>query len=291
MRPDKPLKDNKPLKDDKLLKGDRLLIHRHSAVVRVTHWINALSLLVLLLSGLQILCAHPAFYWGDTARFAHPIAEIAPVTTASGELRGGLTFVGVHLDTTGLLGASKGSDGQMAARAFPSWLTLPAELDLGAGRRWHFFFAWLLVLNGLVYLAEGTVRRRWGADLVPTRAQLSHIGRDILDHVRLRFPKGEAARRYNVLQKLAYLPVVFLALPLMVITGLAMSPAIDARFHLLTEVLGGRQSARTLHFIGVSTLVAFAAVHLIMVVLAGPLNLMRSMITGWMVIDRHEAGK
>ena len=274
---------------DQPLKHGRLLIYRHPLLVRLTHWANAASLLVLLLSGLQILCAHPAFYWGNTSRFAHPIAAILSDTAADGEPRGTLVALGEQFDTTGVLGASKGSDGQMGQRAFPGWITLPAELDLGAGRRWHFFFAWVFVLNGALYLLQGLLSRRLPGELVPTRAQLAHIGGSILDHLRLRFSHGAEARRYNVLQKLAYLPVVFGLLPLMVLTGLAMSPAIDARFPFLPILLGGRQSARTLHFLSASGLVLFALVHVLMVIAAGPLNELRSMITGWFVIKPEEA--
>ena len=273
---------------DRPLKRGRLLIYRHPVVVRVTHWLNLFSMVVLLLSGLQILCSHPAFYWGDVARFAHPFAAVTSETGADGEPRGQLTAPGLRIDTTGVLGASKDADGQMSARAFPSWLTLPSELDLGAGRRWHFFFAWMFALNGGLYLLYGLVSRRLPRELVPTGSQMAHIGGAILDHIRLRFPHGQEARHYNVLQKLAYLPVVFGLLPLMVLTGLAMSPAIDARFHFLTIMLGGRQSARTLHFLSASVLVVFAVVHVVMVILAGPLNELRSMITGWFVIKPEE---
>lgn len=248
---------------DKPLAGGALLIHRHPLTVRLWHWINLAAMTVLLLSGLQILCAHPAFYWGETARFAHPFLQ---------------------------LGAMDGVAGQPPARAVPAWLTLPGELDLGAGRRWHFFFAWLFAVNGALYLALGLVGGRLGREMVPSRAQMAHIGRAILDHARLRFPHGDEARRYNVLQKLAYLPVVFGLLPLMVLTGLAMSPTLDAAWPLLPTLLGGRQSARTLHFLSASGLVAFAAVHVAMVILAGPINEMRSMITGWFVI-RPDAAK
>ena len=139
---------------DRPLRNGRLLIYRHPWLVRLTHWVNVASLGVLLLSGLQILCAHPAFYWGDASRFAHPIAAITSQTGADGEPRGRLWALGARFDTTGFLGASKGGDGQMAERAFPAWITLPAELDLGAGRRWHFFFAWVFVLNGALYLLQ-----------------------------------------------------------------------------------------------------------------------------------------
>jgi thiosulfate reductase cytochrome b subunit len=273
---------------DRPLKGGRILIYRHPWLVRLTHWVNLASLVVMLLSGLQILCAHPAFYWGDASRFARPFAAITTRLTAAGETRGQLSAPGFTLDTTGVLGVSKAADGSMSERAFPRWVTLPAELDLGAARRWHFFFAWLFALNGALYIAQGLFSRRLPREMIPTRDQIAHFGRSVLDHLRLRFPRGEAARQYNVLQKLTYAPVVFGLLPLMVLTGLSMSPAIDARFHLLTIVLCGRQSARTLHFLCASGIVLFALVHVAMVIAAGPVNELRSMITGWFAIKPDE---
>jgi len=276
------------MQTDKPLKGGRTLIYRHPLLVRLTHWVNLLSMVMLLLSGLQILCAHPALYWGQSSRFDHPFASITTRMANNGENHGVVTVAGMSFDTTGVLGVSKGSDGSESDRAFPRWLSLPPNLDLGAGRRWHFFFAWLFALNGALYLASGLLSRRLPRELVPTRPQIAHIGRSILDHLRLRFPHGEEARQYNVLQKLVYLPVVFVLLPLMILTGLTMSPAIDARFHLLSIAFGGRQSARTLHFLCASALVLFALVHVLMVFAAGPINEMRSMITGWFVIKPQD---
>ncbi len=252
--------------------------------MRLTHWVNAASIVVLLLSGLQILCAHPAFYWGDTATFASPATAITTVNDATGASRGATTVFGLTYDTTGVLGASASADGSMLARAIPAWATLPAELDLGAGRRWHFFFAWLFALNGLLYIAQGIGSGRFKRTLLPTRAELTHIGTSLWEHARLKFPHGAEARHYNVLQKLSYIPVIFGLLPLMILTGLAMSPAIDARFHFLTVMLGGRQSARFLHFLSASGILIFVIVHVAMVVLAGPFNEMRSMLSGWFVI-------
>lgn len=263
-------------------------IYRHPLLVRATHWINALCLLILLLSGLQILNAHPAFYWGQISRFDHPFAAIESVQAEDGALRGRLTVAGVHLDTTGVLGASKSGGDQLQSRAFPSWMTLPGYLDLGAGRRWHFAFAWVLVLNGLAYLVYAQVSRRTRTVLWPTRADLRTLGRTTLDHLRLRFAHGEAARDYNVLQKLAYVAVIFGLLPLMLATGLVMSPAMDARLPILGDLLGGRQSARTLHFMAASGLTLFFLVHVAMVVAAGPINEMRSILTGWFVIRREK---
>jgi thiosulfate reductase cytochrome b subunit len=263
-------------------------IYRHPLLVRATHWVNALCLLVLLLSGLQILNAHPAFYWGEVSHFDRPFAAIEATTAANGDLKGQLTVAGARLDTTGVLGASKSGGDQLQARAFPSWMTLPGYLDLGAGRRWHFAFAWVLVINGLIYLgfAIGTGRTR--AMLKPTREELRGLGRSVLDHLRLRFAHGEEARDYNILQKLAYLAVIFGLLPLMLLTGLVMSPAMYARLPFLAELFGGRQSARTIHFLVASGLVSFFLVHVAMVIAAGPINEMRSILTGWFVIRREK---
>jgi thiosulfate reductase cytochrome b subunit len=276
------------MREDRTLASGRRLVYRHPALVRLTHWVNVASMLVLLLSGLQILCAHPAFYWGDVSRFAHPFAAVASTVADDGMARGVLSLPGGRIDTTGLLGASKDASGQMSARAVPAWLTLPSALDLGAGRRWHFFFAWIFVLNGALYVATGLLGGRIRRMLAPTSAEIADLGRTVLDHLRLRFPRGEAAREYNGLQKLAYLAVVFGLLPLMVVTGLSMSPTVDAALPVLPILLGGRQSARTIHFLCASALVAFAAVHIAMILLSGPLNEMRSMITGWFVIRPDE---
>jgi thiosulfate reductase cytochrome b subunit len=254
-------------------------IYRHSALVRVTHWVNVLCLTLLLMSGLQIFNAHSALYWGKASDFTGPILSMRAVEK-NGETRGVTTVLGHSFDTTGVLGLSGPAD-DPSERAFPSWITLPGYQDLATGRRWHFFFAWILVANGLIYLAAGLLRGHLWRDLVPSRDGLRRIGRSLIDHARLQFPKGEEAKRYNVLQQLSYLAVVFVILPLIVLAGLAMSPGIDAAFPWLTAVFGGRQSARTVHFIMASLVLAFALVHVIMVLLAGVWNNMRSMITGW----------
>jgi len=276
---------------ERTLKDGRVAIYRHPLLVRATHWVNALCLVLLLLSGLQILNAHPAFYWGEDSRFARPLAAVTTVDDAEGGLRGRLTIGAVPFDTTGVLGASASGDGGLQAVAFPSWLTLPGYRDLGAGRRWHFFFAWALVLNGLAYglysLASGRLRRV----LWPSLAELKGVGRAVLDHARLRFAHGEQARTYNILQKLAYLAVILGLLPLMLFTGLAMAPGVDARLPILTELLGGRQSARTVHFLAASGLVLFALVHIVMVVAAGPVNEMRAILTGWFVLGKRDKGR
>jgi thiosulfate reductase cytochrome b subunit len=265
----------------------KVLVRRHSGATRLTHWINALAVVFLLMSGLQIFNAHPALYWGAKSHFDHPWLLIGEEQRAAGPV--GVTQVAGHdFVTTGVLGYS-GEPGARAARAFPAWATVPSWRDLATGRRWHFFFAWVLALNGLVYLLVGLFRGHIRRDLWPTRDELKarHVWREIVAHARLRFPKGEAAKRYNVLQKLAYLGVALVALPLMVATGLTMSPGIDAAAPWLVELFGGRQSARSIHFICASLVVLFVLVHLVMVVASGTWNNIRSMITGRYAIDRE----
>ena len=190
------------------------------------------------------------------------------------------------IESTGLLGASK-ENGTLTPRGFPSWLTVPSYQDLAAGRRWHIFFAWLFALNGAVYLLGSLVTRHFRRDLLPTKAELApaHLLHEVVDHAKLNFPKSEAARRYNVLQKLSYLGVGFVLLPLMVLTGLTMSPGLDSAFHVLLDIFGGRPSARSIHFICASLLVAFVVVHLVMVLVSGVWNNLRSMVTGKYAID------
>ncbi len=267
-----------------------VLVQRHSALVRVTHWLNVLCLTVLLLSGLQIFNAHPALYWGQYgADSDHAAIEIGAVE-GEGGLRGVTRIGGLFVPTTGVLGASAGPSGELTARAFPAWLTLPSYQDLSAGRRWHFFFAWAFVLNGLAYLAYGIAAGHFRRDLLPSRDQLTpgHLLHEIKEHARLRFPKGEEARRYNAVQKLAYLGVIVVLLPGMVATGLTMSPGFDTIAPWLLDVFGGRQSARTIHFICASLLVGFVIVHLAMVVLSGLWNNLRSMLTGRYAIRTGE---
>jgi len=262
------------------------LIYRHSALVRVTHWVNVLCLCFLLLSGLQIFNAHPALYWGQYGA-DHDPSFISIGAVQNGNTLQGVTRIGsLALTTTGFLGVSR-ADGEPTMRGFPSWLTIPSYQDLAAGRRWHFFFAWLFVINGLVYLLHGLAAGHVRRDLTPTRHQLTprSLAREIADHARLRFPKGQAARHYNALQKLAYLVVIFAVVPLIVATGLTMSPGIDAAFPWLLDLFGGRQSARTIHFLMASALAAFVIIHVVMVMASGLWNNMRSMITGYYTIN------
>jgi thiosulfate reductase cytochrome b subunit len=266
--------------------GERTYFRRHSLVVRVTHWVNVLCMTVLLMSGLQIFNAHPALYLGEISTFDDPIFAMRAARASDGS-QIGVTEIGkTRFETTGLFGLSE-QGGREVSRGFPSWSTVPGYRDLASGRRWHFFFAWVFVVNGLVYVGYSVASGHW-RQLVPTGAQLRHIGVSIREHLLLRFPKGEEAKRYNVLQKLAYFGVVVVLVPALILAGLTMSPAMNAAFPWLLDLFGGRQSARTVHFVAAALLLLFVFVHVAMVVLSGPLNNIRSMITGRYRIDATE---
>jgi thiosulfate reductase cytochrome b subunit len=261
--------------------GETIFIRRHSGVTRLTHWVNVVCLSVLILSGLQIFNAYPRLHWGQVGADADPAFITIGATGDSGAPRGHLTIGSVSIPTTGVLGMSQ-ENGAWIPRAFPAWLTLPSYQDLAAGRRWHFFFAWIFVINGLVYLSFGILSGHFRRDLALHRRELTplHLGQEIIDHARLRFPTGSDARHYNALQKLTYIGVVAVLLPTRLLTGLTMSPGVNAVFPFLLDLFGGRPSARTIHFITASLLVLFVLVHLAMVILSGTWNNMRSMITG-----------
>jgi thiosulfate reductase cytochrome b subunit len=236
------------------------LVRRHSLVTRLWHWTNAVSLAIMLMSGLMILNAHPRLYWGH---------------------------YGSDHDPAWLVFAS------MDEVAFPGWMTIPSTYGLADARLWHLAFAWLLVLSLAGYLIWALFKGHLGRQIVPRPAELSpgHLWHDIKEHARLRFPAGAAALNYNVLQKLAYAGVLLVLLPGVILTGMTMSPGLNAAFPWLIDLFGGRQSARSIHFICAALLVTFFAAHIIMVVLAGPINEVRSMISGWYRLpkEREEA--
>jgi thiosulfate reductase cytochrome b subunit len=265
----------------------REVIYRHGVVVRATHWINVVCLTLLLMSGLRIFNSHPALYWGNYGYRGVPavVSISAAVDPANGEPVGVTRVAGWSFVTTGVLGVSCDSERGTVARAFPDWLTLSGA-DLGLARDWHFLIAWLFVINGAVYLLLGLANGHFRRDLAPAADQLRarHILADLWDHVRLRAPGGEAARRYGLLQKVAYLTVVLGLLPAMVLSGLTMSPAVTAAVPGLLDLFGGRQSARTIHFLVANLLVVFVLVHVFEVFVAGAVNGMRSMVTGRYVI-------
>lgn len=254
------------------------IVRRHRLSTRLWHWVNVVALVVLLMSGLTIFNAHPRLYWGQYGANYDPAwLEIG----GEGD-RGFLRIVEAEIPTTGLLGRWTQDDGTISDRAFPSWATIPGYYSLAAGRLWHFFFAWIFALGWVLFLVWSFANRHVTRDLAPRRAELGprHVWHDIRNHARLRFPTGAAALRYNILQKASYLGVIFVLIPLMILTGLAMSPAMDSAWPWLLDIFGGRQSARSIHFICAMLLVAFFVVHIAMVLLAGPVNEVRSMITG-----------
>lgn len=263
-------------------------VYRHRLPVRISHWLNVPFLIILIMSGLQIFNAHPALYWGDRSDRDQPLFSIRPVQTAGGEIKGITTILGHPFDTTGVLGYSDGM-----RRAFPAWATIPSARWLAMGRQWHLFFAWLFVINGLVFTAYALASQHATGDLVPTGRDWRGIGRSLRDHLLLRHPSGEEAKQYNILQKLAYAGILFILGPLIVLTGLAMSPMIDTAFPWLLTVFGGRQAARTIHFVACFSFIGFILIHVIQVILTGFFNNIRSMITGWFIVKHqgvsHEA--
>ena len=265
------------------------LYYRHRLPVRIMHWVNVVCLTVLFMSGLNIFNAHPALNWGKSSYSGTPpFLEIG--AKMSGQRIIGVTRIGSHeFETTGALGAFQTDDGEIDNRAFPSWLTVPGTQWLSMARRWHFFFAWLFVINGLAYIGYAIVSRHLSRDLAPTRQDWRSIGRSIADHLRFKHPTGDEARRYNVLQKLAYLAVIFVLLPLVVLMGLAMSPWVDAIVPGWIDIVGGRQSARSIHFIAAWLLVGFVLIHVFEVIVSGLWNHLRSMITGNYRVPRGEA--
>jgi thiosulfate reductase cytochrome b subunit len=226
-------------------------VPRHRAPLRWMHWINLACMLALVGSGLQIFNAHPNLYWGQASTFARPLLPI-------GDL--------------------------------PGWATIPSYQSLALGRRWHFFFAWIWVINGAFYLAWSLASRHLEDDLAMRRRDWRGIGRTIREHLRFHRPVGDEALRYNPLQKLAYLVVVFGLAPLAILTGLSMSPQMDTVLGGWLHLVGGRQSARTLHFVVMALFVLFALVHVAMVVYAGPLNELRGMTSGRFRVRVPRAG-
>jgi thiosulfate reductase cytochrome b subunit len=223
---------------------------RHSALVRVTHWITTLCFLALLVSGIEILISHPRFYWGETGNDLTPTLFKLPIPASR------------HLVPTGY------------------GYVLPDQN--GWSRYLHFQAAWVAILTGLLYLIFGLVSRHFQKNLLPDKADLSWraLVRSIADHLRFQRPSAAEAWSYNVLQRLSYLFVIFVLFPLVIWTGLAMSPAFVSAFPATVNVLGGQQSARTLHFFVSLALVLFLLVHVVMIFLAGFWNRMRAMITG-----------
>ena len=223
---------------------------RHSALVRITHWITTLCFLALLVSGVEIVISHPRFYWGETGSvLTTPLFKL-PIPSSRALVPTGYGYV------------------------------LPDQN--GWSRALHFQSAWVAVLTGLLYVISGLFTGHFRKNLLPGKANLSwrSVSTVIANHLRFGRPSEAEAWSYNVLQRLSYLFVIFVLFPLVIWTGLAMSPAFVSAFPATVTLLGGRQSARTLHFFVSLALLLFLLVHVAMVGLAGFRSRMRAMITG-----------
>ena len=259
------------------------LIYRQKRTTRATHWLWAICLFFLMFSGLQIFNAHPKLHFGKEAGFDYDNAAVAiNAYNTAGGLQGITTVLGHDFDTTGVLGVS---DGQV--RGIPAALTMPSSQSLATGRVIHLFFAWILVATLIVWLVSSLINGHFKT-LIPTMTDLRNLPRDVANHARLRF---HHTGDYNVLQKLAYASVLFVALPLMIATGLTMSPGFDSAAPWLLDLFGGRQSARSIHFLIMLALIAFFFVHMAMILAAGPLNELRSIVTGWYRVDAAKGGQ
>lgn len=267
-------------------------IHRHPLPVRIMHWTNVVCFTILFMSGLNIFNAHTALYFGKSSYSNNPpVLQMTAVTNSTGELRGVTRIGGVQFDTTGVFGASAGAHGKLIKRGFPSWMTMPSNNWLSAARNWHFFFAWLFVINGVCFVSYILITKHVQRDLAPSKQELAGIGQSIKDHLKFKHAEGEEAKRYNVLQKLAYLSVIFVLLPLVILMGWAMSPYLNALFPGWVDLFGGRQSARTIHFIVAWLLVGFVFIHVFQVIITGLWNNLRSMLTGQYRIDNSHGKK
>jgi len=261
------------------------LIYRQFLATRITHWIWAVCLFFLLLSGLQIFNARPQLYIGQESGFEYDNTVLQIGARAENNERIGYTEIfGLEFRTTGVLGLS-GPEADPDVRAFPGWATIPSTRDLATGRVVHFFFAWILVATLLAWLVFSLINRHLSNDLVPTLRDFRKLPADIVAHLKFNFVHR---MRYSPLQKFSYAGVMFVLFPLIILTGLAMSPAMNAAWPWIIDIFGGRQTARTIHFVTMALFVLFFLVHIAMVILAGPFNELRSMITGRYRLSRRD---
>jgi thiosulfate reductase cytochrome b subunit len=225
---------------------------RHSAMVRLTHWLTTIAFLALLITGGEIVLSHPRFYWGETGN-----VNMRP-------------WLNLHLPSS--------------RDTVPTGYGYVLPDQNGWSRYLHFQAAWLAVGTGLLYLLWGLFSGHFRRNLVP--ASLQGINASIVEHLRFKRPGPQEAWSYNLLQRLAYLLVIFVLFPLMIWTGLAMSFGFDAAFPLAVRLLGGQQTARSLHLLITMLLVLFLLVHVVMIFVAGFRARMRAMITGTIITGR-----
>lgn len=266
--------------------GEGRVIYRHRIATRITHWTWAIALFFLLLSGLQIFNAHPELYIGKQSgfEFNNSVLSMRAMQAADGTVDGYTTIFGRSYKTTGVFGMSGPADNP-SYRGFPAWATMPSYQDLATGRVIHFFFAWFFVAAFLIWFVSSLISGHLKRDILPSMADIRDLPKSLSDHLRFRFHHDG---RYNVLQKLAYAGVLLVIFPVIILTGITMSPGMNAAWPWLLDIFGGRQTARTIHFLCMALLVAFFLIHIFMVVAAGPLNEMRSIITGWYRTDSEK---
>ena len=223
---------------------------RHALTVRVTHWVATLAFFALLVTGVELVISHPRFYWG----------EVGNVNTTP--------LFSFHIPSS--------------RATVPTGYGYVLPDQNGWSRYLHFQSAWLLVLTGLFYVVAGLFGGHIRRNLLPALSDISpkRLASSIAQHLRFKRPSMEEAWSYNVLQRLTYLTVIFVLSPLIIWTGLAMSPGFVSAFPSAVNILGGQQSARTLHFIVSALLLVFLLVHVFMVIFAGFRSRMRAMITG-----------
>ena len=224
------------------------VIKRHALSTRIWHWVNAVAIFIMIGSGAMIFNAHPRLYWGKYgANFDHAWLQLP---------------------------------------RFPGWFTIPSNYNLAMGRRWHLFFALVLAFGLLAYMIVSLLNRHFQRDLRVRAAELKpeHLLDDAKAHLAFRFHDPERPAAYNIFQKLSYVLVIFGLLPTVILSGLALSPGMNTAWPWLLDLFGGRQSARSVHFICFALITLFTVVHLTLVILAGAWNEVRSMITGkWRV--------
>lgn len=223
---------------------------RHAALVRVTHWVTTIAFFALLVTGVEIVLSHPRFYWGETGN-----VNMRP-------------WLNLHVPSS--------------RRTVPTGYGYVLPDQNGWSRYLHFQAAWLAVGTGLLYGLFGIFSGHFRRNLFPASSDLSQheLGNSLRKHLRFERPGSDEARSYNVLQRLSYLLVIFVLFPLMIWTGLAMSMGFTSAFPLSVRLLGGQQTARSLHFLVTILLVLFLFIHVLMVFLAGFRSRMRAMITG-----------
>ena len=263
-----------------------IVIERHPLAVRLWHWITAAVVFTLLFTGVAVFNVHPRLYWGEVGNATTPSTfgiEPPPVgASTTARPSPAVLRVGTHTwDVTGTMGVSAGGGYFMIYRP-PRYF-----MKFGAARAYHFIAAWVFALAWLGYVIYLLTSGRLKRNLLPASGQLEPraFAQDVWDHLRLRRAQGEAAGHYNLLQKLAYLCVVFVLVPVAILSGLTMSNAITARVPGLFSLLGGRESARTVHAIFAGLLVAFVLIHVFQLFVAGFVTRVQAMITGRLRID------